>query len=131
VTVFVDTSALLPILDPDDDAHRVAAETFSSLLNEEPLVAHNYVVVETAALVQRRLPRLQLRVLLEDIIPLVEVVWIGIETHEAAVSAFLRGPGRRTSLVDRVSFEVMRRHAMETAFAFDRDFAEEGFRTVP
>jgi len=30
-----------------------------------------------------------------------------------------------------VSFEVMRRHALETAFAFDRDFANQGFQTIP
>jgi predicted nucleic acid-binding protein len=35
------------------------------------------------------------------------------------------------SFVDRVSFELMRRDRIETAFAFDRDFAREGFRRVP
>jgi predicted nucleic acid-binding protein len=38
---------------------------------------------------------------------------------------------RRTSLVDWVSFEVMRRRGIETAFAFDRDFATAGFAVVP
>jgi predicted nucleic acid-binding protein len=130
VTVFVDSSALLALLDPDDDAHRAAADTFSILLGEE-LVTHNYVVVETAALVQSRLPRLQLRVLFRDLLSLIEVEWIGAESHDVAVSALLGGAGRRVSLVDRVSFEVMRRRAIETAFAVDRDFTAQGFRTTP
>jgi predicted nucleic acid-binding protein len=35
------------------------------------------------------------------------------------------------TLVDLVSFEVMRRLQIETAFAFDRDFARQGFALVP
>jgi predicted nucleic acid-binding protein len=35
------------------------------------------------------------------------------------------------TLVDLVSFEVMRRLQIETAFAFDRDFARHGFALVP
>jgi predicted nucleic acid-binding protein len=35
------------------------------------------------------------------------------------------------SLVDRVSFELMRREGIERALAFDDDFTEAGFETVP
>jgi predicted nucleic acid-binding protein len=38
---------------------------------------------------------------------------------------------RRVSLVDWVSFELMRRLRLEAAFAFDRNFAGQGFATVP
>jgi predicted nucleic acid-binding protein len=34
-------------------------------------------------------------------------------------------------LVDWVSFEVMRRERIESAFAFDADFDAQGFRTIP
>lgn len=47
-------------------------------------------------------------------------------------AAALVAAGRRSlSLVDCVSFEVMRRLAISTAFAFDRDFARVGFQTIP
>jgi predicted nucleic acid-binding protein len=59
----------------------------------------------------------------------VDVVWVERKIHELAVSAFLVAPG--VSIVDRVSFEVMRGFGINTAFAFDRDFADEGFATVP
>jgi predicted nucleic acid-binding protein len=130
VTVFVDTSGLLSLLDPDDESHGVAAETFAGLLAAD-LVTHNYVVVETAALVYSRLPRLQLRVLFRDLLPLVEVAWVDAELHEAAVSAFVSGARRRVSLVDCVSFELMRRRRIAAAFALDRDFAAQGFDTMP
>ena len=35
---------------------------------------------------------------------------------------------RSVSLVDCVSFAFMRRHAIKTAFAFDRHFLNQGFK---
>ena len=51
--------------------------------------------------------------------------------HRAATSAFLAAGRRSQSLVDWVSFELMRRRGIDTAFAFDRDFVAEGFQTIP
>jgi len=94
-------------------------------------VTHNYVVVEAAALVHRRLGGIAVRDLLENMIPPLTMLWIEREQHSAAVSAHLAAARRRVSLVDWVSFEVMRREGIERAFAFDRDFAAQGFDTVP
>jgi predicted nucleic acid-binding protein len=38
---------------------------------------------------------------------------------------------RGISFVDRTSFELMRAEGIARAFAFDRDFARQGFETVP
>ena len=97
----------------------------------EPLLTHNYVVLETTALTQRRLGGAAVRALHEDLLPLVDVVWVDEDLHRAAVTALLAGIRRRVSLVDWVSFELMRRRGIETAFAFDRDFGVQGFETVP
>lgn len=83
------------------------------------------------ALVQRRLGSVATRFLLEDLVPSLEVVWVDQHLHDNAVSAVLAGLRRRVSLVDWVSFEVMRRQGIERAFAFDRDFVAQGFETVP
>jgi predicted nucleic acid-binding protein len=87
------------------------------------------VVVETTALVQRRLGAEAVRDLHDRLLRPVSIVWIDKATHDAAVSALLAGGP--TTLVDLVSFEVMRRLEIETAFAFDRDFARQGFALVP
>lgn len=52
-------------------------------------------------------------------------------THDAAVAALLAALPTRTSLVDYVSFQVMRDRGIRRAFAFDRDFGAAGFETVP
>lgn len=87
--------------------------------------------MEAAALVHRRLGGGAVRDLLESVIPPLTTLWIEREVHAAAVSANLAAARRRVSLVDWVSFEVMRREGIDRAFAFDRDFAAQGFETVP
>lgn len=129
--IFVDTSALYAVLDADDTNHAAAARTFRSLVGEEQLLTHNYVVVESAALVHNRLGPAATRGLLTEMLPLMEVVWIDAALHAGATAAFLAAVGRRVSLVDWASFEVMRRHGARRAFVFDRHFSSQGFETVP
>lgn len=97
----------------------------------EPLVAHNYILVESIALVHSRFGHGAARRLVGDFFPAVEVTWIDEALHLAATSAFLAAGRSAVSFVDRVSFELMRRERIDTAFAFDRDFARQGFRLVP
>ncbi len=127
--IFADTSALYALLDRDDDAHPRARAFLEA--GPHALVTHNYIIVETAALVHRRLGPVLARAFLEDLLPAISVRWVDAETHRAATSAFLAAVRRRTSLVDWVSFEVMRREGIDKAFAFDRDFAARGFAVVP
>ena len=130
MTVFVDTSALYALLAREDPNHPAAAATFDGLRQRGPLVTHNYVVVESVALVQHRFGIGAVRTLL-DLLGPVEVAWVDEEMHKAATAALLAAPRRRVSLVDRVSFEMMRDRGITEAFAFDPDFAHEGFVGVP
>ncbi len=131
MTAFVDTSALFALLDREDENHPRATGVFPGLLRDEDLVTHNYVLLESTALVHRRLGPLAVRALLEELVPVLRVVWVDEELHRAGASAFLAAVRRHVSFVDWVSFEVMRRWRLERAFAFDEDFAEQGFRTIP
>lgn len=55
MSVFVDTSALLAVLNSADINHRVAARVLRGLVaDDETLISTNYVVVETFASAQRR-----------------------------------------------------------------------------
>ena len=56
---------------------------------------------------------------------------MGAPLHERAVAALLTAGDRDLSLVDCVSFEVMRRSGLDTAFAFDEGFTKQGFRVTP
>lgn len=52
------------------------------------------------------------------------------QLHDEAVHRLAKRGTRRISLVDQVSFLVMRERGVDTAFAFDPDFEREGFRTL-
>jgi predicted nucleic acid-binding protein len=130
LALFTDTSALYAILNRGDAYHTQALKFAASTPSGE-LVTHSYVAVETASLAHRRLGFAHVRQFLEEILPALAMRWITEDVHRAAVSAMVAAPRRDVSLVDWVSFEVMRREGIDTAFAFDRDFARQGFRVVP
>jgi uncharacterized protein len=134
VTTFVDSSGVYALLDLSDHGHTSAVRWFGGPGQDpaERLVTHNYVVVEALSLVHRRMGPAAARTMLEDVMPALDVIFVDRPIHERATSAFLLALRRRSiSLVDLVSFEVMRKLGIEQAFAFDRDFEELGFRTVP
>lgn len=132
MTVFIDTSALYAMLDANDAQHLAAKQTWITLVDQgADLVITNYIVVETLALAQRRLGVAALRMLQEDVIPVLRVEWVTEINHQAGVAALLVAADRRLSLVDCVSFETMRSLGIKTAFAFDHHFAEQGFECIP
>ncbi len=130
--VFVDTSAFFAVLDADDENHGAARQIWEDLLTQEVvLVCSNYVLVETLALVQRRLGIPAVRVFQEDIIPVLNVEWVDESLHQVGIASVLAAARRGLSLVDCVSFEIMRRLGIKTAFVFDHHFEEQGFECLP
>lgn len=129
MSVFVDTSALYAALAEDDRDHTVAVELLERLRGIDELVTHNYIHVEAEALVRRRLGAAAAVTLVELVLPALTTIWVDEPTHAAALDA-LRHGGRTASLVDEVSFIVMRRLGIRRALTFDRDFERQGFRLV-
>jgi predicted nucleic acid-binding protein len=130
--VFIDTSAFYALLDRDDENHRKAKSAWVDLLkNEDTLITNNYVLVETFALIQHRLGIHAVRGFQNDILPLVNIEFVVPELHRSGISALLSASRRNLSLVDCVSFEMMRTLEIKTAFAFDPHFKEQGFNMLP
>ena len=126
--VFVDTSALYALLDRDDQNHDSAAGTWMDLIDRDAsLVCTNYVLVEALALNQHRQGIEAIRTLENDLVPILDVQWMTETDHQAGLAGLLTAASRRLSLVVCVSFETMRSLGIQTAFAFDRHFAELGY----
>jgi predicted nucleic acid-binding protein len=129
--IFVDTSAFYALLDRDDINHRKAKKIWDDLVSPETtLITNNYVLLESFAVIQNRLGMESVRVFQEDILPIIEIKWIDESIHGLGVSALLAAAKRNLSLVDCVSFEIMRTLGIKTVFAFDPHFAEQGFKCV-
>jgi uncharacterized protein len=130
--VFVDTSALLAVLDGDDRNHELARSMWGNLLADEAqLTCTSYVLVETFALLQSRLGLAAVRAFQDIVVPLLHVNWMEAQSHQRSVAALLIAGRRQLSLVDCASFDAMRSGGLTTAFTFDRHFAEQGFQCLP
>ena len=97
----------------DDDHHIAALRIWQELMaGDEQLVVTNYILLELHALLQRRHGMSASQLLQDTFVPVLDVHWVDRETHEAAVAAYLSANRRDLSLVDCVSFLVMRRRCL-------------------
>ena len=129
---FVDTSAFLAVLGKDDENHARARSAWGELLEQRtPLVTSSCVLTETLAILQHRMGLDAVRVFHHDIYPVLTTEWVRDEWHEKGMGSVLAARRRGLSLVDCVSFEVMRQRGLRSVFAFDKHFEEQGFDTIP
>ncbi|MDK2882670.1 MAG: hypothetical protein PWP58_1006 [Bacillota bacterium] len=129
--VYVDTSAFLAVLNADDSNHAEAKRAWIRLLHQHAtLVCNNYVLVETFALIQRRLGMEAVRAFNDNVVPVLRVEWVNDLLHMQAINALLTADRRGLSLVDCASFVTMRNLGIYEVFAFDKHFAEQGFHYV-
>jgi predicted nucleic acid-binding protein len=132
LSTFIDTSGVLAVLNRSDQEHRRATVAWEELVgSKSPPVTTSYVLIELVALAQNRLGIDSVRDIDGALMPLLQVVWVDAELHSRGLAALLAAGRRRLSLVDCVSFEVMREHGIETCFTTDKHFAEHGFEPMP
>src|ERR1039458_2216241 len=104
--VFIDTSAVYAIYNREDYKHLIANDLWNRLLDESVTLATNsYVVLETIALLQRRLGVAAVRSFHENVMPLLQVEWVDEDLHRSAAEALLVAHRKKLSLVDCVSFQ--------------------------
>lgn len=128
--VFVDTSALLALLDRADPRHESARSAFLELADDD-LVTHGYVVAESLAVTRRRFGVDGVISLLDDVLPVVEVLPVEPGLHAEAQARYRASLPSGTSFVDQVSLGVIEREAIDTAFALNSDFVAAGIAVVP
>ena len=126
--IFLDTSAIYAWADAADPNHDVGVRRLTAILESgEELLTHNYVLVESTALLQARLGLAAAIKLAKDS-PAFVIEWVDDDLHASGIRELERSRKRHVSLVDHISFLVMRRRHVAIAFAFDPDFASAGFQ---
>jgi len=131
MSIFIDTSAFYALLTSNDINHPKASKTWEALLeSQERLITTNYIVLESYSLIQNRLGFKAVKDFQQSILPLIHIQWITESDHQAGVNALLVAGRKKLSLVDCVSFEVMRTLGIDQCFAFDKHFKEQGFDTI-
>ncbi len=130
--VYVDTSALLPLLDRGDADHGPVREAVCALAEEgAALVTTSYVLVEAGALVRRRLGAEVFSALGEVVRRSLDVIWVDEGLHLRAWAAAEGGGRRGPSLVDWVGFLAIEEEGIEAALAVDAHFAGRGVTVMP
>ena len=125
--IFLDTSAIYALANARDPNNGNALNLFHRAIEGgEAILTHNYVLAEAAALLQHRLGLLQAVRFLKEAENF-QVHWVGPEDHQNAVILLEERNRRGLSLVDCMSFLVMRRYGVGQVLAFDPDFEREGF----
>jgi len=132
MVIFVDTSALLALINTHDEFHDQAKHQWKALLeNNDTLLSNNYVILESISLIQRRFGMDWIQTLQAEILSLIEIGWIDENQHQAALINFLKNNRRQLSLVDCSSFETMRLLGIKKVFSFDEHFREQDFEVIP
>lgn len=128
--IFVDTSVWFAANVAEDPHHAVARRLL--IENRQPLVTTDYVVDEVITLLTVRGQRpVALHVgaqLWRSQVS--QLHWVAPEDVQAAWEVFVRYEDKRWSFTDCVSFAVMKRLGIATAFAIDEHFSQFGFVTV-
>jgi len=124
-SVLWDSGAFLALLDADDTDHPRAVEIARSLATQRrPGVITNYIEVETHALLLRKLGRTLAREwLLRASLPVLRVL---PEEEARAKEMLATYEDKDWSLCDAISFAVMERRGLRTAFSFDQHFRQYG-----
>ena len=132
MTTFIDTSFFIALLTKEDRFHAKADQAWKTLLESDAsLVSTNYTLLETFSLIQSRLGLEAVTDFQRDVVPLLSLEWVDENYHEAGLAAVLTAKRRNLSLVDCVSFEVMRRNGVKNVHTFDKHFGEHGFHCLP
>jgi predicted nucleic acid-binding protein len=132
VTTFIDTSFFIALLTKEDRFHAKADQAWRSLLeSDDSMVSTNYTLLETFSLIQNRLGLEAVADFQRDVVPLLSLEWVDENCHEAGLAAVLTAKRRNLSLVDCVSFEIMRRNGLKNVLTFDKHFGEHGFYCLP
>ena len=106
---FVDTSAFIAILDSNDEHHTRAKAAWIRLLDQKSaFVTTDFVLLETIAIIQHRIGIEAVQAFNSAVYPLLEIVWIDKSLYESGINSVLTADRKKLSLVDCMSFNVMR-----------------------
>ena len=135
--LFVDTSALLALVNARDDNHS-SAIAFRERLRQgktqfKLLIISNYIFDETMTLLRTRVGHNSALSLGEAIrgSKIFRMRWITPELDGEAWNIFAKYRDTDFSYTDCTSFALMRMEGIETVFGYDEHFGQFGIQQVP
>ena len=128
--VFADTSFYQALLNTKDHWHKAALDLSNEL--HRPVVTSEYVLCELGALMSRGPLRALFLELLNELraAPQIETIPATHEHFEAGTGLFAKRPDKGWSLIDCISFTLMRKRGIKEALTSDHHFEQAGFSVL-
>jgi predicted nucleic acid-binding protein len=132
VKLLIDTSALLALTFRDDRNH-ARAVAFVRAHPQARMILTELILSEVATRVRARAGAERAAAAARSLLDSrrYELLFIDADVVRRALERMERFHDKRLSLTDCASFELMERLRLESAFAFDTDFRDCGYRMVP
>ncbi len=127
-----DTSALLALFFRDDQNHPAAAN-FVRQNPQARFVITELVLAEVVTRLRARAGAAKAVGVAHDLLESrrYDLLLADVEVLRGALARMARFSDKRLSLADCVSFEIMESLGLDSAFTFDRDFRDCGYRMLP
>lgn len=132
--LFVDSSAWLALYDAKDEHHKRARILFQRLAGEPTtFFVNDYILDETLTLIRYKVSLERALRFLDATSRSPRVVQSQITEHRfrEGEKIFRRYRDKKWSFTDCISFAFMEELGLDTAFAFDKNFAQYGKRVLP
>jgi predicted nucleic acid-binding protein len=128
--VFIDTSYLIAILEPNDDRHEKAKTVSQSLGSIQQITSEMVLTELLNAFCTRGKFFRQMVLNVVDVLrsaPNVEIIPQSPELFEQAYQYYRQRPDKQYSLTDCASMVIMRERGIDKVLTHDRHFQQEGF----
>jgi predicted nucleic acid-binding protein len=129
--VLIDTSVFYALTSEADSFHQRAIDTYERLVDwDRELWTTSYILVETIALIHRRLGYAALAQLTDSLGRHLQIFWIESTVHSEAWRRLAANQGVGMSFVDWTT-ALASTTLGAPVFTFDRDFVREGISVLP
>jgi len=131
MSIFIDTSAFIALIESDDEFHLAAANLFKeAVASDEKLFTSNYVLLETIFLLQREIGLSAVNDFRKLMLPLVIVIWVDEKINNDCLNNLTAAEKRKISLTDYSSFYILDSFKIGRVFTFDKHFKEKGYQIL-
>ena len=129
--VFLDTVGLLAVWDEDDQWHSRAVAVFQTLLQtRRRLVTSTLILYECGNAAARKPYRGDVDEFRQELLRFGDLIVLTSDDESQAWENYRRDLAGSAGIVDNVSFVVMRRIGLRSAFTNDRHFEAAGFEVL-
>jgi hypothetical protein len=135
--IFIDTSAWLAVIDEKNTNHKAAGKYFEKLLETNPrLITNNLIVDDTLLYLKTNygseLARKFLAIIDESTMSVNLLVdWVSRRIRRIALDSYLKSSNANLTIKHFYIFESLKRKKIDLIFSFDQNLKDFGYPVMP